>query len=117
MLQRLRERFARDEAATILEHSLDDPLPPLGAFDAVVSSFAIHHVSHQRKRALYEEIRCLLAPGGVFCNMAWKWMELALPIGTNPNPEPRTPNAEAGTSKFELRTEPEHELRSENREA
>ena len=28
MLHRLRERFARDEAATILEHSLDEPLPP-----------------------------------------------------------------------------------------
>ena len=140
MLQRLRERFATDRSATVLEHNLDDPLPSLGLFDAIVSSFAIHHVSDGRKRALYGEVRTLLAPGGVFCNLehvasptaalhcrflselgigpededasnqlldvetqltwlrqlgfddvdcAWKWMELALLIGTNP----RTPEA------------------------
>jgi SAM-dependent methyltransferase len=146
MLQRLRERFADDSSATILDHSLDVPLPALGTFDAVVSSFAIHHVSHERKRALYGEIKTLLAPGGVFCNLehvasptpslhvrflaelgigpededvsnqlldvetqlawlrelgfedvdcTWKWMELALLVGTNLEPR---------TSNFELRT-------------
>jgi tRNA (cmo5U34)-methyltransferase len=69
MLERLRTRFA-GEPVTIISHTLDEPLPDsLGAFDAIVSSFAIHHVSDARKRALYGEIFTRLAPGGVFCNL------------------------------------------------
>jgi hypothetical protein len=53
-----------------LEHNLDDPLPASwGTFDAVVSSFAIHHVDHARKRALYGEVYERVLAGGVFCNL------------------------------------------------
>jgi tRNA (cmo5U34)-methyltransferase len=70
MLDRLRARFAADPRVSVLAHDLDRPLPRwLGSFDAIVSSFAIHHVSHERKRALYEEVFGLLRPGGVFCNL------------------------------------------------
>ena len=70
MLGRLRARFASDPSVDIAAHDLDEPLPAsLGEFDAVVSSFAIHHVGHNRKRALYEEVFRLLTRGGVFLNL------------------------------------------------
>lgn len=69
MLDRLRETFGGEDNVTIVEHDFAKKLPQMGSFDCVVSSFAIHHVPHERKRSLYEEIFGLLNPGGVFCNL------------------------------------------------
>ncbi len=69
MLDELRHRFAGDSKVQVIAHDLAQPLPSLAAFDAIVSSFAIHHLPHERKRALYAEIFALLTPGGVFCNL------------------------------------------------
>ncbi len=69
MLDAARKRFAADSSVRVVEHNFDQPLPNLGAFDAVISSFAIHHVVHERKRALYAEVFGLLNNRGVFCNL------------------------------------------------
>lgn len=69
MLKAARQRFAGESRVRVLEHNMDSPLPPLGKFDAVISSFAIHHLVHERKRALYGEVYGLLNSGGVFCNL------------------------------------------------
>jgi ubiquinone/menaquinone biosynthesis C-methylase UbiE len=69
MLEAVRRRFAADSRVRVLDHNMDLPLPALGSFDAIISSFAIHHLAHERKRMLYGEIFRLLNPGGVFCNL------------------------------------------------
>jgi len=69
MLETLSAQFAGDPSIAIVAHDLEKTLPDLGRFDAVVSSFAIHHVPHARKRSLYSEIFEVLVPGGVFCNL------------------------------------------------
>jgi SAM-dependent methyltransferase len=69
MLSATRQRFANEATITVVEHNLDAALPDLGKFDAIVSSFAIHHCSHDRKRSLYGEIFERLNPGGIFCNL------------------------------------------------
>jgi tRNA (cmo5U34)-methyltransferase len=69
MIEAAGKRFAGDPSVAVLTHNLDNPLPEVGKFDAVISSFAIHHVVHERKRSLYAEIHTLLNPGGVFCNL------------------------------------------------
>lgn len=69
MLKAARERFQGDDRVEVVEHNLDERLPDLGQFDVIVSSFAIHHCTDERKRKLYAEIYAALADGGIFCNL------------------------------------------------
>ena len=71
MIEQAKKRFANDKHVTIVKHDFSLPLPAeqLGCFDAVVSSLAIHHLTHPRKKQLYTEIFNLLNPKGVFCNL------------------------------------------------
>jgi SAM-dependent methyltransferase len=69
MIEMARKRFADDPLIRVIAHDLNNPIPKLGYFDAVVSSFAIHHLPHERKQSLYIEVFDLLNPAGVFCNL------------------------------------------------
>jgi SAM-dependent methyltransferase len=69
MLKASEQRFLGDPRVRLVTHDLDRSLPELGAFGVIASSFAIHHCTDERKRALYEEIWSALAAGGIFCNL------------------------------------------------
>jgi cyclopropane fatty-acyl-phospholipid synthase-like methyltransferase len=69
MLERARARFADDTRVHLDTFDLNDPLGALGRFDVIVSGFAIHHVEHPRKQALYREVAAQLEPGGLFANL------------------------------------------------
>jgi tRNA (cmo5U34)-methyltransferase len=58
---------ARGIASDITVADLRDPVPA-GAYDAVVSALAIHHLTDAEKRDLYRRVRAALVPGGVFVN-------------------------------------------------
>jgi SAM-dependent methyltransferase len=69
MLAAARARFAGDPRVAVHHHDLADPITGFGAFDVIVSGFAIHHLEHARKRALFAEAARMLRPGGLFANL------------------------------------------------
>jgi SAM-dependent methyltransferase len=69
MIELARNRFAHDARVTVADHDLGSVLPDLGGFDAIVSGFAIHHLTHERKQSLFAEVVSRLRPGGVFANL------------------------------------------------
>ena len=69
MLEQARNHFGGDKRVALINHNMDAPLPDLGSFDCIVSSFAIHHCTHTRKRELYAEVYSLFEPSGVFLNL------------------------------------------------
>jgi len=69
MIKAVKDNFSDDSTVKVVEHDMEISLPDMGYFDAVVSSFAIHHLKHERKYSLYKEIYDMLYPAGIFCNL------------------------------------------------
>jgi tRNA (cmo5U34)-methyltransferase len=73
MLKIAGDNFALDKSIKVIEHDLNNSLlflrSDVGTFDVIVTSLAIHHLSHERKRSIYEEVFSLLNHGGIFCNL------------------------------------------------
>ena len=65
------ERFLGNDKIKIYQSDLNRGLPAgiqENAYDAVVSCFALHHLDFERRVPLYNQIRKVLKPGGVFIN-------------------------------------------------
>lgn len=99
MIEQAKKRFAKDTHVAIVKHDFNRTLPAgqLGCFDAIVSSLAIHHLTHPRKKQLYTEIFNLLNPKGVFCNLehvssATKNLHLKFLAATGLTPQTEDPS-------------------------
>ncbi len=75
MLATAARRFADTSAEIEIVHgdlqAVDwhNPVSARGPFDAVVSRYAVHHIPHDRKRALYADLLKFLRSGGIFVNI------------------------------------------------
>ena len=68
MLRQAEARFAGEPRVELGRYDMAQPMPDVGTFDAIVSTFAIHHLAPPRQRALYGEVFERLRPGGMFVN-------------------------------------------------
>jgi SAM-dependent methyltransferase len=50
MLDLIRAEFGGDPDVNVIQHDFDEKLPPLGEFDAIISSFAIHAARNRFSR-------------------------------------------------------------------
>jgi cyclopropane fatty-acyl-phospholipid synthase-like methyltransferase len=69
MLARANDRFISDPRVRVLQWNLADSIETFGAFDVILSGFAIHHLEDERKKTLFSEIANQLHPGGLFANL------------------------------------------------
>ncbi|MBR0865888.1 class I SAM-dependent methyltransferase [Bradyrhizobium diazoefficiens] len=68
MLEQARSRIT-DRNITFVEGTAANLAAfPSGSFDAVVSNFALHHLSHDNKKVCAREVMRVLQPGGIFVN-------------------------------------------------
>ncbi|MGZ8939006.1 MAG: class I SAM-dependent methyltransferase [Limisphaerales bacterium] len=69
MIDKLRDAFAANSRVKVVQHDMAKKLPEVGTFDAIISSFAIHHLEDARKQELYRELWGMIRNGGAFCNL------------------------------------------------
>jgi len=78
MLEQARQRMATNKqwetrvhirSGDLSQSSWLDLLNDIPQVDLIVSSFAIHHLTNDRKQQLYQEIFDCLSPGGIFLNL------------------------------------------------
>ena len=73
MLARAREAMAEvADRCEIVQADLAEPLNDVisaGTMDIIVSGYAIHHLTDEKKRSLYQSIYEALKPGGLFVNI------------------------------------------------
>jgi cyclopropane fatty-acyl-phospholipid synthase-like methyltransferase len=69
MLELARSRFAGHDHIDVRTWDLRHPITTLGKFDVIVSGFALHHLTDERKRTLFREITDQLSPRGSFANL------------------------------------------------
>jgi tRNA (cmo5U34)-methyltransferase len=70
MLKAARDHFANDPNVKVVEYDFNYPLPSnMGYFDAVVSSFAIHHLSINASARYMKRFMIYLIKQGYFATL------------------------------------------------